>query len=149
VLELDGWSSRALVNWGKAMVGRAELAAEQRAAVKLYNAAIDKFEAVLEEDPSMVVARYRCALAMLGLAAVLGTRAAGSDMSRSGDGAAGGAAGESIGSQRQLLTLLGDAAAYLSDVVTSDAGGDPGLREAAEAALRQAQQKIEMAKLGG
>jgi hypothetical protein len=52
------------VNWGKALVGRAELAADQNAAVKLYNAAIDKFEAVLEEDPDMLVAKYRCALAM-------------------------------------------------------------------------------------
>lgn len=55
---------RALVNWGKALVGRAELAVERVAASKLYNAAIDKFEAVLEEDPEMLVAKYRCALAM-------------------------------------------------------------------------------------
>lgn len=55
---------RALVNWGKALVGRAELAADRGAASKLYNAAIDKFEAVLEEDPEMLVAKYRCALAM-------------------------------------------------------------------------------------
>lgn len=55
---------RALVNWGKALVGRAELAADHGAASKLYNAAIDKFEAVLEEDPEMLVAKYRCALAM-------------------------------------------------------------------------------------
>jgi hypothetical protein len=52
------------VNWGKALVGRAELAADRVAATKLYNAAIDKFEAVLEEDPEMLVAKYRCALAM-------------------------------------------------------------------------------------
>jgi len=45
-------------------VGRAELAVERVAASKLYNAAIDKFEAVLEEDPEMLVAKYRCALAM-------------------------------------------------------------------------------------
>ncbi len=52
------------MNWGKALVGRAELAADRVAAAKLYNAAIDKFEAVLEEDPEMLVAKYRCALAM-------------------------------------------------------------------------------------
>lgn len=52
------------MNWGKALVGRAELAADRGAASKLYNAAIDKFEAVLEEDPEMLVAKYRCALAM-------------------------------------------------------------------------------------
>eukprot|EP00775_Hariotina_reticulata_P004825 gene4825-5073_t len=149
VLEIDGWSSRALVNWGKAMVGRAELAAEQTAAVKLYNAAIDKFEAVLEEDPGMVVARYRCALAMLGLAAVLGTQTAGSDMSSGGSGVdKASAAGEGPGSQRKLLTLLSDAAAYLSDVVAMGAGGDAGLGEAAGAALRQVQQRIELVKLG-
>lgn len=45
-------------------MGRAELAAERVASSKLYNAAIDKFEAVLEEDPDMLVAKYRCALAM-------------------------------------------------------------------------------------
>jgi hypothetical protein len=60
-------------------VGRAELAAllldgdgqtldrgtlDRTAAVKLYNAAIDKYEAVLEEEPGLLVAQYRCALAM-------------------------------------------------------------------------------------
>jgi hypothetical protein len=135
------------------MVGRAEVAPDQRAAVKLYNAAIDKFEAVLEEDPGLVIARYRCALAMLGLAAVLGTTAASSSsMNQSGDvggGRRSAAAEEGSGSQRQLLTLLGDSAAYLSDVVAAaGAGGDLGLREAAEGALRQAQQRIEMARLG-
>lgn len=57
-------NTRALVNWGKALVGRAELASDRTAGRKLYNAAIDKFEAVLEEDPDMLVAKYRCALAM-------------------------------------------------------------------------------------
>lgn len=66
VLEVEGWSSRALVNWGKALTGRAELAAERGAgrgegggAVKLYTAAITKFEAVLEEEPDNLVAKYR------------------------------------------------------------------------------------------
>lgn len=64
VLSVCALPRRALVNWGKALVGRAELAADRGAASKLYNAAIDKFEAVLEEDPEMLVAKYRCALAM-------------------------------------------------------------------------------------
>lgn len=42
VLEAEGWSSRALINWGKAMTGRAALAGGGEAAEKLYNAAIDK-----------------------------------------------------------------------------------------------------------
>lgn len=59
VLEADGWSSRALINWGKAMTGRAQLAGQGEAAEKLYNAAIDKFEAVLAEEPGLSVAQYR------------------------------------------------------------------------------------------
>ena len=59
VLEVEGWSSRALVNWGKAMTARAELARDREAAVKLYAAAIDKFEAVLEEEEDDGVAKYR------------------------------------------------------------------------------------------
>lgn len=59
VLEQEGWSSRALVNWGKAMVGRAELARDGDAAERLYGAAIDKYEAVLEEEPDSVVTKYR------------------------------------------------------------------------------------------
>lgn len=133
VLEVDGWSSRALVNWGKAMVGRAELAVEQSAAIKLYNAAIDKYEAVLEEDPGLVVAKYRCALAMQGLAGL------------NPSAKAGGADGQG---PRQQLVLLSDAASYLSDIVSSGAGGDDGLRDAAAAALRQVQQQVEMLKLG-
>eukprot|EP00879_Flechtneria_rotunda_P007727 GHRR01008100.1.p1 GENE.GHRR01008100.1~~GHRR01008100.1.p1 ORF type:complete len:494 (+),score=215.03 GHRR01008100.1:203-1483(+) len=138
VLEVDGWSSRALVNWGKAMVGRAELAVDQQAAKKLYNAAIDKYEAVLEEEPGMVVAKYRCALAMQGLAnlSILVSASAGS---------AGGSNGTSV---RQRVTLLNDAVAYLSDVVSVDAGGDVGLRAAAAAALRQLQEQLEQAQLG-
>lgn len=80
-MELNGWSSRALVNWGRAMCVRAELAydADTAAAVQsglpdwqqqqqrggggsgsasgtgiaeqLYQKAIDKFEAVLEAEP--------------------------------------------------------------------------------------------------
>lgn len=136
VLEVDGWSSRALVNWGKAMVGRAELSADTAAAIKLYNAAIDKFEAVLEEDPGMVVAKYRCALAMQGLAGL------------NPDGLKAAAAGGSDAQgPRQQLVLLSDAFNYLSDVVKTGAGGDEGLREAAAAALRQVQQQLEMAKM--
>lgn len=52
VLEQEGWSSRALVNWGRAMCLRAELSSGQKEVVqKLYRAALDKFEAVLEEEP--------------------------------------------------------------------------------------------------
>lgn len=129
VLEVDGWSSRALVNWGKAMVARAELALDTEAATKLYNAAIDKFEAVLEEDPGLVVAKYRCALAMQGLA--------GLDPSA--------AHGDGQGSRQQLI-LLQDATRYLSDVA-SGAGGDDSLTAAAAAALLQVQQQLDMAKL--
>jgi hypothetical protein len=51
VLELEGWSSRALVNWGRAMCIRAQLTSDRSLAQKLYRAALDKFEAVLEEEP--------------------------------------------------------------------------------------------------
>jgi hypothetical protein len=136
VLEVDGWSSRALVNWGKALVGRAELSVDATAATKLYNAAIDKFEAVLEEDPGLLVAKYRCALAMQGLAGLKGSAGGGS------------AAGVSSGS-RQRMTLLGDAGRYLSDVIAAAAGpgGDEGLRDAAAVALKQVQEQVEVSKL--
>lgn len=139
VLEVDGWSSRALVNWGKALVGRAELAVDRSAATKLYNAAIDKFEAVLEEDPGMVVAKYRCALAMQGLAA----------LHPDGGGAASAQAGggQQGSGSRQRLLLLQDASSYLSDLVAAGAGGDEGLREAAAVVLRQVQEQLGMAKL--
>jgi hypothetical protein len=138
VLEVDGWSSRALVNWGKALVGRAELAVDATAATKLYNAAIDKFEAVLEEDPGLVVAKYRCALAMQGLAGLKGS---------AGGGLAGGVSSSS--GSRQRMTLLGDAGRYLSDVVAAAGGpgGDVGLRDAAAVALKQVQEQIELSKL--
>ncbi len=70
VLELEGgWSSRGLVNWGRAMCLRAELADSNELAAQLYNSALDKFEAVLEEDPGMVTAKYRAAVAMQAIAA--------------------------------------------------------------------------------
>lgn len=53
----------------------------------------------------------------------------------------------SSSSPRQRLMLLGDAAAYLSDIVSSGAGGDEVLLEAARGALRQVQEQQEMAKL--
>uniref|UniRef100_A0A383VRZ9 Uncharacterized protein n=1 Tax=Tetradesmus obliquus TaxID=3088 RepID=A0A383VRZ9_TETOB len=140
VLEVDGWSSRALVNWGKALVGRAELAIDASAATKLYNAAIDKFEAVLEEDPELVVAKYRCALAMQGLAGLsLNPAVGGGNLA-----AAGGSS-----SSRQRLVLLGDAGRYLADVVAAAGapGGDEGLRDAAAAALRQVTEQLELSKL--
>jgi hypothetical protein len=59
VLEGEGWSSRALVNWGRAMCLRAEMADSPALVEKLYQAAIDKFEAVLEEEPGMVPAKFR------------------------------------------------------------------------------------------
>lgn len=70
VLEVDVWSSRALVNWGRAMCLRAELSWGQREVVqKLYRAALDKFEAVLEEEPGTYirVCVCVCALACLSL----------------------------------------------------------------------------------
>eukprot|EP00798_Chlamydomonas_sp_ICE-L_P015825 gene15825-21948_t len=68
VLEVEGWSSRALVNWGRAMCMRAELADSSDLAAQLFGSALDKFEAVLEEEPDMTTAKYRAALAMVGLA---------------------------------------------------------------------------------
>lgn len=59
VLEQEGWSSRALVNWGRALTERAAIAQLPEASEKLYTAAIDKFEAVLEEEPGTVLAQYR------------------------------------------------------------------------------------------
>jgi hypothetical protein len=138
---VDGWSSRALVNWGKALVGRAELSVDATAATKLYNAAIDKFEAVLEEDPGLLVAKYRCALAMQGLAGLKGSAGGGS--------AAGVSSGSSCSGSRQRMTLLGDAGRYLSDVIAAAGGpgGDEGLRDAAAVALKQVQEQIEVSKL--
>lgn len=83
VMELNGWSSRALVNWGRAMCVRAELAydADTAAAAQsnlpawqqqqqqgrgrggtgiaeqLYQKAIDKFEAVLEAEPDKIAVK--------------------------------------------------------------------------------------------
>jgi hypothetical protein len=146
VLEVDGWSSRALVNWGKALVGRAELAVDVTAATKLYNAAIDKFEAVLEEDPGLVVAKYRCALAMQGLAGLKGS-AGGASAAAAAAGVSGSSSNSSSG--RQRLVLFGDAGRYLSDVVAAAGGpgGDEGLRDAAAVALKQVQEQIELSKL--
>ena len=59
VLEIEGWSNRALVNWGRAMCLRAEIAVNSQAAAKLYRAAIDKFEAVSEEDGTAILAKFR------------------------------------------------------------------------------------------
>jgi hypothetical protein len=120
-LEAEGWSSRALVNWGRAMCLRAELAEAPEAVEKLYRAAIDKFEAVLEEEPGMVPAKFRCALAMKGLAAAV---------------AAAGGPGGSRAAQAQLLQ---DAANYLTDVLASDAPDAAALQPAAAEALREAQ----------
>lgn len=50
-------------------------------------------------------------------------------------------------SPRQRSVLLGDAVAYLSDIVAAKAGGDEVLLEAAKVALRQAQEQLDMAKL--
>jgi hypothetical protein len=124
VLEADGWSSRALINWGKAMTGRAELAGQGEAAEKLYNAAIDKFEAVLSEEPGLAVAQYRCALAMRGLAAVLPAPRA-----------------------REAGTLLRDAVNYLTDAVAAAGGRDEGLRAAAATALVEVKQQMEVSGL--
>ena len=49
------------MNWGRAMCLRAELADSDELAVQLYNSALDKFEAVLEEEPDMILAKYRSA----------------------------------------------------------------------------------------
>ena len=81
VVEMEGWSSRALVNWGRALCIRADLmlTAEQEqqqqqggysgggasptmsVVAQLYTSAINKFEAVLEGEPGMMPAKYRCA----------------------------------------------------------------------------------------
>ncbi|GFR52203.1 hypothetical protein Agub_g14743, partial [Astrephomene gubernaculifera] len=123
VLEMEGWSSRALVNWGRALVIRADLLAASpegmaasaavvaggggaggglgssssspvlAAVAQLYTSAINKFEGVLEGEPDMVPAKYRCALAMAGL-------------SRTKPPAS-----------RESLALLSDAINYLRDVL--------------------------------
>jgi len=114
VLELEGWSSRALVNWGRALCIRAELVEARPTATQLYRAALDKFEAVLEEDPGMVTARYRAALAMMGLSRC-----------------------QPEGS-RDALRLLADAAAYLREVLADNTNPDAAaLREASAAALQR------------
>jgi hypothetical protein len=132
VLEAEGWSSRALINWGKAMTGRAQLAVQPEAAEKLYNAAIDKFEAVLAEEPGLAVAQYRCALAMRGLAGVV----------------AGGASGAGGARAREAVTLLQDAANYLGDAAAAaapgQAGADDGLRAAVAAALSEVRREMEL-----
>ena len=139
VLEADGWSSRALINWGRAMTGRAALAGGGEAAEKLYGAAIDKFEAVLAEEPGLPVAQYRCALAMRGLAATLAANAS---------AAAGG--GGRAAPPREATTLLQDAGNYLRDVVAASAPGgaavDEGLRAAAAAALAEVEAELEVAR---
>lgn len=53
----------------------------------------------------------------------------------------------SSSSPRQRLVLLGDAVAYLGDIVATGAAGDDVLLEAAKVAARQAQEQLEMAKL--
>jgi hypothetical protein len=171
-----GWSARALVNWGRAMSGRAALALEASssaawgspssspspsdgaspalspaavgpaAAARLYASAVDKFEAVLEEEPGLASAKYRCALALLGWA-------------RAQRAVAGGAASPSPSSPspsaaparpRALLALLEDAEAYLSDLADAPLGAfgpvDEGLRPAAAAALREVRAELAMAK---
>jgi hypothetical protein len=65
-------------------------------------------------------------------------------------GAAAAASGQdssSSSSPRQRLVLLGDAVAYLGDIVGTGAAGDEVLLEAAKVAARQAQEQLEMAKL--
>lgn len=80
--------------------------------------AIDKFEAVLEEEPGMVPAMYRSARAMQGLAACSSTPA------------------------RQASTLLVDAANYLRDVMSSEAPDAAGLKPAAAEALDDCQRQM-------
>lgn len=69
----------------------------------------------------------------------------------SGTAAAGAAEGGqdsgSSSSPRQRLVLLGDAVAYLGDIVATGAAGDEVLLEAAKVAARQAQEQLDMAKL--
>ncbi|GLC43027.1 hypothetical protein PLESTM_001414800 [Pleodorina starrii] len=124
VLEQEGWSSRALVNWGRALVIRADLLAATPdgltpggptlpVVAQLYTSAIDKFEGVLEGEPDMVPAKYRCALAMAGMSR---TKPPGS---------------------RERLTLLADAINYLRDVMVSPSPDAEALRPSAAAALQQ------------
>ncbi|GLI71314.1 hypothetical protein VaNZ11_016472 [Volvox africanus] len=124
VLEMDGWSSRALVNWGRALVIRADLLAATPDGLKpgsptlpvvaqLYISAIGKFEGVLEGEPDMMPAKYRCALAMGG-------------MSRT-----------KPGGSRERLTLLADAINYLRDVIASQSPDAEALRSSAVAALQR------------
>ncbi|KAG2443420.1 hypothetical protein HXX76_001778 [Chlamydomonas incerta] len=135
VLEMEGWSSRALVNWGRALVLRADLlaaapegaapgSAAAAAVAQLYTSAINKFEGVLEGEPDMVPAKYRCALAMAGLSR---TRPAAS---------------------REALTLLADAINYLRDVLASPSPDAEALRGAAAAALASMEQQLFAARAG-
>lgn len=138
VLEMEGWSSRALVNWGRALCIRADLLLAADGAdingagvgglgvvSQLYTSAINKFEAVLEGEPGMTPAKYRCALAMAGLAR---TKPPGS---------------------RDALQLLADAVNYLRDVLSSGAPDAEALRPAAAAALQQCEGAIMAARGGG
>ncbi|GAX74132.1 hypothetical protein CEUSTIGMA_g1581.t1 [Chlamydomonas eustigma] len=112
VLELEGWSSRALVNWGRAMALRAELAEDADLATQLYNSALDKFEAVLEEDPNMVTAKYRAAMTMLAMT------------------------GREFYPIRQAAALLRDASLYFRDVAAAAGPDADAVRDAARDAVQ-------------
>ncbi|EFJ48920.1 hypothetical protein VOLCADRAFT_90230 [Volvox carteri f. nagariensis] len=93
--------------------------------LKLYTSAIDKFEGVLEGEPGMVPAKYRCALAMAGLSRTKPPFS------------------------RERLTLLADAINYLRDVVASSAPDAEALRSAAVAALQQYEAQLMTQRAGG
>ncbi|CAL8470912.1 g10454 [Coccomyxa elongata] len=95
VVERDQDDTRALGNWGRALCLRAELARDPEVACALYEAAVAKFEAVLEADPSNGGVLRNCAFALYDLA-----RLQPDPVSRA---------------TRQLLE---DAARYLQDVLT-------------------------------
>lgn len=76
--------------------------------------------------------------------------AAGSDLTTAAAAAGQGkddSSNSSSSRPRQRLVLLGDAVAYLSDIVSAGAGGDEVLLEAARVALRQATEQLELARL--
>ena len=93
--------------------------------------------------------RHRLKCVLQGLAALDAGQKPGEPAASGAPGQEGSSSSSSSSSSsaRQRLTLLGDAVAYLSDIVSVGAAGDEVLLEAAKVALRQAQEQLELAKL--
>mmetsp|Transcript_11041 Transcript_11041/g.31210 ORF Transcript_11041/g.31210 Transcript_11041/m.31210 type:complete len:700 (-) Transcript_11041:218-2317(-) len=74
VLDATGRDERALCNWAAALVARAGLVegAKPEAAAELYNLAVDKYEAVLSQNPHQVHSLKNCGIALRCLACCTG-----------------------------------------------------------------------------